>query len=155
VELQGSSYEEKNSGMLKGKSVSKSPLSSKISKSRIGELVTEVGAETISVISDSEVCMFWHNSPVLSKWYADKQKGFDSEVAGDKNTGEKLSMKWFSNIVSGNMLSSFSDPIDGEGKENHGKISSLVSNSSVLTLSSVSKVKITSGVCCCIFSRSG
>lgn len=155
MELQGSSYEEKNSGMLKGKSVSKSPLSSKISKSRIGELVTEVRAETISVISDSEVCMFRHNSPVLSKSYADKQKGFDSEVAGDMNTGEKLSMKWFSIMVSGNMLSSFSDPIDEEEKENHGKISSLVSNSSVLTLSSVSKVKITSGVCCCIFSRSG
>lgn len=120
--------------------MSKSPLLSKISKSRSGELVTEVGAETVSGISDSEVCGFWH-TPVLPKGYADKQKRFDSEVAGDMNAGEKLSMK------------SFSDPIDGEGKQNQGKISSLVSKSFVLTSSSALNLKIASGVCsifsCC------
>ena len=139
-------YEEKYSGVLKGKSVSKSPLSSRISKSSIGELVTEVGAETISVISDSEVCTFW-TGPVLP---SDVQKRFDSEVSGDINAEEKLSMKWFSIMVSGKMLlSSFSDPIDGERKQNHGKISSLVlvSKSSDSTSRFDSKVKILFGGC--------
>jgi len=151
--VQGSSNEERKSGVLKGKSVSKSPLWSQMSKSRTGELVTEVGAETVSVISDSEVCTCWHNCSVLSKWHDDKKKGFDSEVAGDMNAGEKLSVKWFSNVDSGKMLSSFSDPFDWEGNENHEKISSLISNSSVLTTCSVSKAKTPAGVCC-IFSWS-
>lgn len=143
--------------MLKGKSESNSPLGSKISKSRIGELVTEVGAETISLISDSEVFTFWL-SPLLPEWYADRHRRFDSEVTGGMNAAEKLSMKWFSIMAWDNMLdSSLPDPIDGEGKQNQlqGKIlrSSLVSNSSVLSSPSALNMKV-AGVCW-VFSCSG
>lgn len=51
--------QEKKSGMSNGKFGSRSTLSSEKSKFRIGELVTEVGAEIMSVRSDSEVCTLW------------------------------------------------------------------------------------------------
>jgi len=71
--------------------MSKSILSRKKSKSMIGELVTEVGVETISVISEVELCTLWP-SPVLSQW----QNMSDSEDVGDMNAGEKLSIRLFS-----------------------------------------------------------
>lgn len=133
-----------------GKSMSKSILSSKKSKSIIGELVTEVGVETISVISEVELCTLWP-SPVLSQW----QNMSDSEVVGDMNAGEKLSIKLFSIMEYGNMLllSSFSDPIDGEEKQNDGNMPCLWSKSSTLTSTCDPKEKIFSGGCsifsCC------
>ncbi|KAK7275228.1 hypothetical protein RIF29_16337 [Crotalaria pallida] len=139
----GKFYQEKNSEVLIGKSVSKSTLLSKkrcnSSQFTIGELEVGVVADTISVISDSEVCTLKPSPLLLPKWHGEKQKMFDSE-------GEKLPNKWFSIKVSENMLSllllssSFSDPIDGEGKQNDGKISFLVSKSSSLTSSSDPKV---------------
>ena len=145
--------------VLKGKSVSKSILSKKKSRSIIGELVTEVGAETISVISDPELCTLWP-SPVLPQW----QKVFDSisEVVGDMKAGEKLSIKLFSIMVYENMLlllsSPFSDPtIDGEEKQNDGNMPSLWSMSSILTSrpDDDPNVKNVSGGCCSIFSCRG
>lgn len=128
-------------------------MSTRKSKS-IGELATEVvGSETISVKSDFEVCTLG------PKWHGDKQKRFDSEVSGDMNAGEKHSMKLFSIMVSENMLlllllsSSFSDPVDGEGKINDGNISSL-SKFSTLTSGPDPKEKIFSWGCS-IFSSCG
>jgi hypothetical protein len=70
----------------------------------------------------------------------------DSDVAGDKNLGERLPMKLFSNMDSQKRLaSSFSDPIGVEEKENDGNMastfsSSVASNPSVLTVSRDAKL---------------
>lgn len=53
--------------------------------------MTEVGVETISVISEVELCTLWP-SPVLSQL----QNMSDSEVVVDMNEGEKLSNKLLS-----------------------------------------------------------
>ena len=110
--------------------------------------MTEVGAETISVISESELCKFSMN-PKFSKGHSNNEKKLDSEVSGERNSWESILKKLFSLSESGKiMISTFSGSIGVDGKEKEGKISPV---SSVLTLGPVPWLESNSNSCAFLF----
>lgn len=84
--------------------------------------MTEVGAEIISLKSDSECCKSSPN-PKLSMGNSNNER----------NSRESLPKKFFYLRGSGKeMVSTFWDLLGEEGKENEGKVSSIMPISSVL-----------------------